>query len=160
MDPTGRLTGFETPIGEMGRVMLVPVNIVTKMHHEFYKIVGVASKVILKEVGKSFGESVTEIVEREIKGDKRDMQSLLEAVVSYLNKSGFGDVTLEEEGDTFRVIIRDAPSISIEGCKYDNSIACYFEEGVVKGIMEKLLGRKVSTMKKVEGNNCIVFVRK
>jgi len=118
----------------------------------------------LREVGKCFGESVVDVVKKEMEGNDASVDTVLEATVKYLRKSGFGDVKIEKVGDEYVVKIKGSPSLaSPEGmeCKYDlSSIGCYFEEGVIKGIMEAMLGKRIFVRRdEVNDDTCKIIVK-
>ena len=143
------------------RVIIIPAKMIEKMHEEFYKILGIGAKVALREVGKCLGISVTEIIESELGGKEKNAENLINAITSYLEKTGFGKVEVKKEGNKFVINIKGAPSSTLpENCNYDvNAIGCYFEEGVIMGILEELMGKKVKSAKiSAKNGECEVTV--
>ncbi len=138
------------------RVMIIPARMISEMGKEFYKIVGDASKVMMREVGKCVGQCMVEIVENELKKDKNEanLRELLEAVSTFLHRSGFGKVSLEETEGGYKVIIEDAPSLGEKN-------ACTFEEGVIKGVMEELTGKRwhVKMLEREGEGKCVIEVK-
>ncbi len=122
------------------RIILMPTNTISKMAERFWKVLGPASKVMIMEVGSSLGKSMAELL-----GDG----SKKEEVEKFLEKAGFGKATFEDGGDEVKVTFSSPPSEGV--------LQCYFEAGVVKGLLEALEGEKWR-VKKVEGTKegCVV----
>ena len=79
--------GFQLNVNG-GRVLVLPSTLVSKLYDEFYKIVGEASPVIMRELGKGIGEIAAEMVESEIK--EESLEAYMKAIAEYLTKMGFG----------------------------------------------------------------------
>ncbi|UXD22851.1 hypothetical protein IPA_08905 [Ignicoccus pacificus DSM 13166] len=142
--------------GSEERVMIVPTKMIAEMGKEFYKIVGDASKVMMREIGKCLGEYMTEVAISELKKEvsQSDLRDLLNAIATFLARSGFGKISVEEEDDgSLKIVVEDAPS---KGSNVD----CSFEEGVVKGVLEKMTGKKYMVRKLgSDGSRCVVLVK-
>ena len=137
------------------RVMIVPTRMIFQMGKEFYKVVGEASKVMMREIGKCLGECMVDVATSELdKGvEESSLKEALEAIGTFLARSGFGKISVEEEQDGIKVIIEDAPS---KGSSAD----CSFEEGVVKGVLEKMTGKKYMVRKLTsDGDKCVILVK-
>ena len=89
------------------RTPILPTTVITEMEQEMYKVVGDACKIMVKEVGKGVGESVAELVKKELRGG--ELTDYLKAIAQYLSKSGFGKITVEESGNSIKITIEDAP---------------------------------------------------
>ncbi len=109
------------------RVFVAPVSMISKMREELRKVLGPAADVMLREIGKSYAQSMLEIVKGE-SGNSGEM------ITEFLKKAGFGEVEVKKEGDKYVFEIRRSPSceLGLERCR--------FEEGVVLGLIEGLEG--------------------
>ena len=119
-------------IGESNvRVILTPVEMLSSMAKEFQKLVGPAAKVLMREVGKSLGLAMADIIKKEHK----DQGSIEKALEEFLSKSGFGKVEVSKIEDCYHVTFEDAPSL--KECR-----TCDFEARVILGLLESLTGKK------------------
>ena len=136
-DGTLRIEGSEA------RVIILPANALAKLYEELKKVLGVGAHVMLRKVGESFGESIIEIAKKEGKTE--------EGLAALLEKTGFGKVEIEKEGDSFLVKIYKAPSLDV------STECCSFEEGIVKAVLEGVEGGKwrVKTVK-TDPEVCII----
>jgi len=112
------------------RMIMLPIVSISKIDMEFNKIVGNASKVIIRNIGKSIGLAVSEL----LNSGEMDVG---EYVQEALLKMGLGPVEVKDHSENGEIVVRllDPPSIS--SCN-----PCYFEEGVIKGLLEGLTKKK------------------
>ncbi len=127
------------------RVILTPVDMLSSMAKEFQKLVGPAAKVLMREVGKSLGLAMADIIKRE----RADQGSIEKALEEFLSKSGFGKVKVSEIDGCYHVTFEDAPSMN--ECK-----TCDFEAGVILGLLESLTGKKWKAQITKKDNLCKV----
>ncbi len=127
------------------RVMLIPIEMLSSMSKEFQKLVGPAAKVLMREVGKSLGLAMADIIKRE-----RDYQDgVASALEAFLTKCGFGEVKASECEGCYHVTFEDAPSL--KRCE-----TCDFEAGVIIGLLESLTGKKWRAQVTKKDNFCTV----
>ncbi len=140
--------------GTSERMILLPANVINKMSEEFYNIVGPASKVMMREIGKCIGECVTEVVEKELEGKVHEAsdEQLLQAIANYLSKSGMGKISVERAGDEIVIKMELAPSMKSKN-------ACYLEQGIIMGVLKKLTGKNWKVEVEKQGETCLFKVR-
>jgi predicted hydrocarbon binding protein len=112
------------------RVLIVPVETIGEMARQFRKLVGPAARVLMREVGRSFGHALGDVIRKE-----REAGDLQRALQTFFEKCGFGRVTVEERGGKVVVTLDEPPSL-VE-CSH-----CDFESGVLAGLLEELSGSK------------------
>ncbi len=136
--------------------LILPASTIAKIGERLYKIVGPASNVHLMEIGRSVGQSLAEIVEKQSKSSERC--DVINSIGEYLTKSGFGITEVENHGDHCDVTIEYPPSLRYkrEGLK-----KCMFEAGLMKGILETITKKKwhVQVDENVDENKCLIHLR-
>ena len=142
--------------GDESDYLILPASTVSKIGKRLYKIVGDAANVQLMEIGRSVGQSLAELIKRQMKGS--DNMSVLDSIDLYFKKSGFGVARVEDKGDHYEVIIENPPSLRYkeEGIK-----KCRFEAGLIKGVLEEITGKKwqVNVNDKINEGKCVIYVR-
>ncbi|UXD22542.1 hypothetical protein IPA_06085 [Ignicoccus pacificus DSM 13166] len=131
--------------------MIVPASLVTKLNDEFFKIVGNASKIIVRNVGKSLGAATAEIILERWNTKEMSLEDLVNTISATLNTIGFGKVSFNVNGKKIKVDIEEAPSMGSE-------VECIFEEGVIKGLLETILKCKVRGKSSKGVNKCSIEV--
>ncbi len=132
------------------KVMIVPVAMVHKLNKEFAKIVGPASKIIVRNVGKSLGEAMADMLELK---DANDLNELANAISEFMLRAGFGKTQVAIDGNTLLFKVLDAPTVKEES-------ACHFEEGVIKGLLETITNCKWKTNGKTDGESCVISAKR
>ena len=127
------------------RIILVPIEMLSTMANEFRKFVGPASKVLMREVGKSLGLAMGEVIRKELE----EQENVEEAIREFLGKAGFGEVKVSSSEGCYHVTFKDAPSMKT--CK-----TCDFEAGVISGLLEALTNKKWRVSVTTKGEECLV----
>ncbi len=133
------------------RMLILPSEVVKKLSEEFYKILGPASKVVMREIGKCIGECVLEITKKEMSDGSLD--GVLNAIARYLTRSGFGDVKIERDNGSIFIKIKKPTSL-------DSKTPCYLEQGIVYEVLKNLTGKRWNVKNELKGDVCVLEVSK
>ena len=135
--------------------LLIPASTIEKMGESLYKIVGPAASVHLREIGRSIGRALVEV----LKHERSDLgaQNYIEAIAHYLERAGFGNVEVKDHGEHYDILIKNPPSLRH---KADGVQKCSFEAGLIRGALEAITDKrwKVEVDNTVNETCCLLHI--
>ncbi len=151
--------------GQEHEYLLLPVEIVSKIRDSLMKIVGEAgARVTLREIGKAVGAALAEVVSKELdehfhkSGTEANLEQLCDAMSTYLQKAGFGKVTVEKVNDKIKFTIIYPPSLRVKSS--GTKMKCNFEMGLIKGALEAVSKKRMNVTldENVNDEKCVIYV--